>query len=96
MNKRVFYGDVAWVRDDMTGYYQGRLPDGRHMRLHRYVFECEVGPIPAEMSVHHIDGDKNNNAPDNLGLMPARKMPCPCPSRAQWRRTSRPKQPQSV
>jgi hypothetical protein len=63
------YGGVNWCKDVTSGYYQGFLPTGRRTRLHRFVFEREVGPIPAGMFVHHIDGDKENNAPDNLALM---------------------------
>ena len=39
-------------------------------RLHRTVCEFFNGEIPAGYHVHHIDGDRTNNEPDNL--MPMR------------------------
>ena len=39
--------------------------------MHRYVWECNHGPIPDGMHVHHKDGDKTNNNIDNLELLAA-------------------------
>lgn len=38
-------------------------------RLHRVVYEKTQGVIPKGMHVHHIDGDRSNNSPDNLELL---------------------------
>ena len=38
--------------------------------LHRYVYEKEVGQIPPNWVVHHLDNDKWNNNPANLKAMP--------------------------
>jgi hypothetical protein len=35
------------------------------------MYEAFVGPIPAGMTIDHIDGDKLNNHPSNLQVMSA-------------------------
>lgn len=52
-----------------TGYRAITLrQDGRQkqVRIHRFVWECLVGEIPEGLVINHIDGDKANNALDNL------------------------------
>jgi DNA-directed RNA polymerase subunit RPC12/RpoP len=45
---------------------------GRH--IHRVVAEMKLGrPLSSEEVVHHIDGDKNNNDPKNLMVLPSQK-----------------------
>lgn len=39
--------------------------------VHRIVAEAWYGPIPPGHHVHHKDGDKSNNHPDNLQIMSA-------------------------
>ena len=63
------YKGIRFCRDDNTGYY---LNSTLKVRMHRYVWEQEVGPIPDGFDVHHIDGDKSNNSIDNLSLMTSR------------------------
>jgi len=41
------------------------------MYVHRLVWALGNGPIPAGHHIHHVDGNKLNNAPDNLVSMPA-------------------------
>jgi hypothetical protein len=48
-----------------TGYYQRR--DGRAM--HRVVWETINGPIPLGHQIHHLDGTRTNNQPENLVLL---------------------------
>ena len=37
--------------------------------LHRDIWVKEYGPIPKGCEIHHIDGDKQNNNINNLGLL---------------------------
>jgi hypothetical protein len=69
MELRFTFGPPAWIdwRDTRfyrtrTGYYAER---SGHL-LHRLVYEATVGPIPDGHDLHHIDGDKSNNAAANL------------------------------
>lgn len=65
--KFAYYRGLKFTRDNKTGYY---LNSTIHKRLHRYVYMNEVGEIPSGKGyhIHHIDGDKSNNKPDNLQL----------------------------
>jgi hypothetical protein len=49
-------------RPGTNGYWQAL--DGTY--LHRAVWEAGHGPLAAGADVHHRDGDRSNNAPDNL------------------------------
>lgn len=55
---------------DHRGYVLIRPPDGgRRIAEHRWVMERKLGrPLRKEESVHHINGDKTDNSPDNLEL----------------------------
>lgn len=66
--KYIEYNGLKFCRDEKTGYY---LNSTIRKRLHRYVWENEVGEIPKGYHVHHIDGDKSNNSIDNLALITA-------------------------
>lgn len=48
-------GCLEWSGYDHGGGY-GRLrcPDGKRRLVHRYVYECLVGPIPDEMPLDHL------------------------------------------
>ena len=67
--KYIEYDGLRFCRDEKTGYY---LNSTIHKRLHRYIWEHEVGAIPKGYHIHHIDGNKSNNALDNLSIMTAR------------------------
>lgn len=59
-------GEHRFCRDDRTGYYR----NGTHSLLaHRYAWELRNGPIPDGYHIHHIDGDRGNNEPENLELI---------------------------
>lgn len=70
--KFAYYEGLKFTRDDKTGYY---LNSTIRKRLHRYVYEKEVGEIPKgrHNHIHHIDGDKGNNRADNLELLTNQK-----------------------
>ena len=60
------YNGVYFCRDENTGYY---LNSTLRIRMHRYVWEQEAGPIPEGFEIHHLDRDRSNNSIDNLALM---------------------------
>lgn len=64
--KYVEYDGLRFCRDDKTGYY---LNSTIRKRLHRYVWEREVGAIPKGCQIHHIDGNKANNDITNLAIL---------------------------
>lgn len=66
--------DNAYFRVHMPGYVQigFRIPGSRKYhwtRLHRYIWEHYIGPIPAGNVVHHINGDPLDNTLENLAIM---------------------------
>lgn len=66
--KFAWYKGVKFTRDEKTGYY---LNSTLRKRLHRYVYEKEIGTLPKGrgFNIHHKDGDKKNNDISNLELM---------------------------
>lgn len=66
MEKYIYYNGLKFTRDDFSGYY---LNSTKRKRLHRYIWECEVGVIPKGYHVHHIDHNKWNNNISNLELI---------------------------
>ncbi|MDD4280560.1 MAG: HNH endonuclease signature motif containing protein [Candidatus Sumerlaeales bacterium] len=61
--KTIYYDGLRFTRDDATGYYRNTKTGER---LHRYIYEQHYGELPSDMSVHHIDHNKDNNSPENL------------------------------
>jgi len=51
----------------VVGYY-GKTRGTRSF-LHRDVWQDANGPIPEGMDIHHRDGNRENNALENLALM---------------------------
>lgn len=66
--KYIEYDGLKFCRDDKTGYY---LNSTIRKRLHRYVWEKEVGTIPKGFHVHHLNGNKADNRIENLAIMTA-------------------------
>lgn len=67
------------IRQDPFGYLLEHRPEHPHaesngyVRQHRLVLEAKLGRfLDPKEDVHHIDGDKSNNHPDNLELMASR------------------------
>jgi hypothetical protein len=64
--------DHSFRRDKRTGYYlSSAVIEGykRRVRLHVYIWEKLNGKIPKGYHVHHIDGNTQNNEPENLVLL---------------------------
>ena len=62
-------GRKAEYYTDEMGYRRryrenGDIVDRR--REHQIVYEKHYGPVAAGLLIHHIDGDRTNNAPENL------------------------------
>ena len=60
----IMYDEIKFTASEY-GYYRATKRD-KHISLHRYKYEKEVGKIPKGYDVHHIDGDRQNNNTDNL------------------------------
>lgn len=50
-------------------HIQVRQPQGGLAYLHRMVYEKAHGKIPYGVVIHHLDGNKHNNALSNLQAM---------------------------
>lgn len=60
--------------DGLRYYLCGKYYQRNGVRLHRVVWTTTHGrEIPSGYHVHHVDGDRANNHPDNLELKPSRQ-----------------------
>jgi hypothetical protein len=59
------YDGVTYTQDH-DGYYRQTAGRGHRRWLHHVVWEKHHGAVPNGHEIHHRDGDKTNNAPENL------------------------------
>lgn len=56
-------GGVQKIKSDCTHIWTG---NGKRARRPRLVYEQNFGPIPKGYVIIHLDGNKDNDSPDNL------------------------------
>ncbi len=68
----VMYDGIKFTVHSTTGYYRNtdRGSRGCAISLHRHKYITEIGEIPDDWDVHHIDLDRTNNDISNLIAMP--------------------------
>lgn len=71
--RNAFYCGYSFRKDPKTGYFlcSKKTETGKRERLHCFVWRKanNANSIPDGYSVHHKDGNKDNNEPDNLVLL---------------------------
>jgi len=60
--------DTIWWKENKEGYITIHI-DGKSYAEHRYIYEQVYGPIPKGWLVHHLNGIKNDNWPENVCAM---------------------------
>uniref|UniRef100_A0A6M3K7E8 Putative homing endonuclease n=1 Tax=viral metagenome TaxID=1070528 RepID=A0A6M3K7E8_9ZZZZ len=55
--------------DDGSGYLTTLDRRGKNCRIHRACWEAHYGPIPHGCDIHHLDGNRRHNAPENLACI---------------------------
>lgn len=66
--KFVEYKGRKYWKTKNNYYYRDKYVNGcrEKIALHRQIYEDNFGKISKYHDIHHIDGDKFNNSPDNL------------------------------
>lgn len=69
MNTELYKIDEKGYYRSSSRYIWRRYP-GTAGYLHRIIWQEEYGPIPGGFVIHHRDGDRENNVPENLEALP--------------------------
>lgn len=67
MAEHIFFNGRKYSKSS-HGYW--RSTDREHKPLHVAVWEASNGKVPKGYDVHHVDGNKDNNAIENLQCLP--------------------------
>lgn len=69
--KTAYFDGKKFRKDQKTGYFLATRPtyNGKRERLHVYVWRKYNGPVPDGFHIHHVDGNKDNNEPENLACV---------------------------
>ncbi len=62
-------GDHVGSVDKRSGYIFAREPDGTKQYLHRLIWVMHFGPIPPDLEIDHINGNRSDNRIENLRLV---------------------------
>lgn len=68
---RTIPGRVLKPQQQASGHLYIKSLGGRRGKIawiHRLVYEAFVGPIPSRMDIRHLDGNPQNNTPENLAI----------------------------
>ncbi|MGV8142161.1 MAG: HNH endonuclease [Candidatus Pacearchaeota archaeon] len=61
---------MAWLKKNKSGYKVFKDSDGKTRSVHKRVAEKKIGgSIWGGYEVHHRDGNKSNNRPNNLSVI---------------------------
>ncbi len=74
---RLFSGaEGRWLIQKPSGYEGTTLIEGRYVYEHRYIMEQKLGRLLKKGEVvHHLDGNRHNNDPENLEVCSASSHP---------------------
>lgn len=65
--EKIIYRNYTFIKHHKQPYYYGTVKQ-KTKSLHRYMYECEIGPIPEGYHIHHKDDNPYNNTIDNFEI----------------------------
>ena len=70
-NHSCWKGGVQKMKDDCVHLWEGK---NKRVRRPRKVYEDHYGKIPKGYVIYHIDGNKDNDDPENLEAIPRKEL----------------------